>query len=29
MSLDRLFTPREAASWLRQAGYAVHGVSGE
>ena len=29
MSLDRLFTPREAASWLRQAGYAVHGITGE
>jgi hypothetical protein len=29
MTLDRLFAPREAASWLRQEGYLVRGVSGE
>ena len=26
VSLDRLFTPQEVAAWLRQEGYAVHGV---
>jgi saccharopine dehydrogenase-like protein len=29
MSLDQLITPQQAATWLRQEGYAVHGVLGE